>query len=76
MLNLKISILDYASGTANITRHFGQQKSLKGAHLVLIYNGSTHFTGTDFCFKYWDTCNTYALHFIITQTLLNSLKPS
>ena len=49
MLNLKISILDYAGGTANITIwHFGQQKSLKGAHLVLIYNGSTHFTGTDF----------------------------
>ena len=39
-------VLDYAGG-ANITPwHFGQQKSLKGAHLVLIYNGSTHFTGT------------------------------
>ena len=47
MLHLKISILDYAGGTANVTTwHFGHQKSLKGAHVVLIYNGSTHFTGT------------------------------
>ena len=47
MLNLKISILDYAGGTANIvTWHFGCQKSIKGAHVILIYNGSTHFTGT------------------------------
>ena len=47
MLNLKISILDYAGGTANmVTWHFGCQKSIKGAHIVLIYNGSTHFTGT------------------------------
>ena len=44
-------VLDYAGG-ANITPwHFGQQKSLKGAHLVLIYNGSTHFTGTGIFLK-------------------------
>ena len=47
MLNLKISKLDYASGTANIVRwHFGGQKSIKKADVILIYNGSTHFTGT------------------------------
>ena len=47
MLKLKISILDYAGGTANIeTWHFGDQQSIKQAHVVLIHNGSTHFTGT------------------------------
>ena len=47
MLKLKISILDYSGGTANReTWHFGHQKSIKGAHVVLSYNGSTHFTGT------------------------------
>ena len=43
MLNFKISILDYAGGTANIVRwHFGGQKSIlkKGGcdtHLQWIY---------------------------------------
>ena len=47
MLNLKISILDFGSGTANIvTWHFGHHRSIQGAHVVLLYNGSTHFTGT------------------------------
>ena len=46
MLKLKIFILDYAGGTANIeTWHFGCQKSIKGTHVVLIYNRSSHFTG-------------------------------
>ena len=54
MLNLKISILDYAGGNANIvTWHFGHQKSIKGAHVILIYNGSAHFIGTgNFCHKW------------------------
>ena len=47
MLKLKISILDFGGGTANIvTWHFGHQKSIKGAHVVLLYNGSTQFSGT------------------------------
>ena len=47
MLNLKISILDYTGGTANIKRwHFGNHNSIKNADVVLLYNGSTHFTGT------------------------------
>ena len=47
MLKLKISILDFGGGTANIvTWHFGHQKSIKGTHVVLLYNGSTHFSGT------------------------------
>ena len=47
MLNLKISMLDYAGGTANIVRwHFGGQKSIKKVDVILIYSGSTHFTGT------------------------------
>ena len=47
MLKLKISILDFGGGTTNIvTWHFGNQKSIKTADIVLLYNGSTHFTGT------------------------------
>ena len=47
MLNLKISILDFGGGTANIvTWHFGHHRSIQGAHVVLLYNGSTHFSGT------------------------------
>ena len=47
MLKLKISILDFGGGSANIaTWHFGHQKSIRGAHVVLLYNGSTHFSGT------------------------------
>ena len=47
MLKLKISTLDFGGGTANIvTWHFGNQKSIKAADIVLLYNGSTHFTGT------------------------------
>ena len=35
MLKLKISILDFGGGTANIvTWHFGHQKSIEGAHVV------------------------------------------
>ena len=47
MLKLKMSILDFGGGTTNIvTWHFGNQKSIKTADIVLLYNGSTHFTGT------------------------------
>ena len=47
MLNLKISILDYADGTANLVRwHFRGQKSIKKVDVILIYNGSTRLTGT------------------------------
>ena len=46
MLKLKIFILDFGGGTTNIvTWHFGNQKSIKTADIVLLYNGSTHFTG-------------------------------
>ena len=49
MLNFKISILDYAGGTANIeTWHFGRQKSIQEEHAILLYNGSTHFTRTGY----------------------------
>ena len=47
MLNLKISILEFGGGTANIvTWHFGCYRLIQGAHVVLLYNGSTHFSGT------------------------------
>ena len=47
MLNLKISVLDFGGGTADIVIwHFGHHRSIQGAHVVLLYNGSTHFTGT------------------------------
>ena len=79
MLNLKISILDYAGGTSNIvTWHFGCQKSIKGVHIVLIYNGSTHFTGTGkFYIINGDGAHVtlFALHSIIpSQILLNHLR--
>ena len=45
MLKLKISILDFGGGTTNIvTWHFGNQKLIKTADIVWLYNGSTHFT--------------------------------
>ena len=63
MLNLKISILDIGGGTANIvTWHFGRHRSIQGAHVVLLYNGSTHFTGTDNNLKkkkLEEKCNTF-----------------
>ena len=59
MWQLKISILDFGGGTKNIvTWHFGHQKTIKGAHLVLLYNGSTHFIGTG-NFFILGTCNTF-----------------
>ena len=61
-LQLKISILDYAGSTINIEIwHFGDQKSIKETHVVLIYNGSTHFTGTgNFIINDdWGTHNTF-----------------
>ena len=64
MLKLKISILDFGGGTSNIaTWHIGHQKSIKGVHVVFLYNGSTDFTGTG-NILYWDICNTFctALH--------------
>ena len=54
MLNLNISILDYAGGTANIKKwHFGGHKSIKKSRYELIYNGSTHFTGTGNFYHKW-----------------------
>ena len=51
--NFKI-ILDYAGDTANIVRwHFGGQKSIKKVDVILIYNGSTHFTGTGNIYHKW-----------------------
>ena len=45
-LTLKISILDVGGGTTDIvTWHFGNQKLIKTADIVLLYNGSTHSTG-------------------------------
>ena len=71
MVTLKISILDYAGGTANIvTWHFGHQKSIKGVHIVLIYNRSTHFTGTG---KFYIT-NADGAH--VTLFALHSIEPS
>ena len=75
MLKLKISILDYASGTANVeTWHFGCQKSIKGAHMILIYSRSTHFTGTGNFIINGDGAHLtfLALHSIIKS---NPLKP-
>ena len=47
MLNLRISILDFGGGTADIvTWHFGHHRSIQGIHVVLLYNRSTHSTGT------------------------------
>ena len=47
MLNLKMSALDFSGGTANIVRwHFGHHRSIQGAHVVLLYNRSTHFSRT------------------------------
>ena len=82
MLNLKISILDYVGGTANIVRwHFGGQKSIKKTDVILIYNGSNHFTETGNFIINGDggTYNTFfALHSIIKtepyRTLPNYLK--
>ena len=59
MLKLKITILDFGGSTSNIaTWHTGHQKSIKGVHVVLLYNRSTHFTGTG-NILYWGTCNTF-----------------
>ena len=44
MLNLHITVLDFGGGTSNIVQwHFGQKEE---ADVILLYNGSTHFTGT------------------------------
>ena len=68
MLKLKISILDFGSGTTNIvTWHFRNQKLIKTADIVLLYNGSTHFTGTgNTCIASRGTCNSFhtALFFL------------
>ena len=65
MLKLEISILDFGGGTTNIiTWHFGNQKSIKTADIVLLYNGSTHFTGTGNTYIASRACVTvFALHF-------------
>ena len=47
MFNLNISVLDFGGGTTHIIKwHFGQHQSIKEAHVLLLYNGSTHFSGT------------------------------
>ena len=54
---------------------FGHQKSIKGAHVVLIYNGPTHFTGTGYFIINGDGVHLtfyFALHSIIKS---NPLKP-
>ena len=59
MWQLKISTLDFGGGTKNIvTWHFRHQKTIKGVHVVLLYNGSTHFIGTGNLFLL-GTCNTF-----------------
>ena len=76
MLKLKISILDIDGSTSNIaTWHIGHQKSIKGVHVILLYNGSTHFTGMG-NILYWGIYSTFCttLHHNY-RTLLNSLKP-
>ena len=83
-LKLKISILDFGGGTTNIvTWHFGNQKSINTADIVLLYNGSTHFTGTGNTYiASRGTCNGFrtALFFLFFflnafyQTLSNNLK--
>ena len=84
MLKLKISILDFGGGTTNIvTWHFGNQKSIKIADIVLLYNGATHFTGTGNTYiASRGMCNNFctALFFLFIffnafyQTLSNNLK--
>ena len=74
MLKLKISILDFGGGTTNIvTWHFGNQKSIKTADIVLLYNSSTHFTGTGIHTLLQGACVTvFTLHFFFNafyQTL-------
>ena len=74
MWQLKISILDFGGGTKNIvTWHFGHQKTIKGAHVVLLYNGSTHFTGTGNFFLYWGHVTLFTLYSLI-KLLPNSLE--
>ena len=70
MLNLKISVLDFGGGTANIVIwHFGCHRSIQGAHVVLLYNGSTHFFGTGNTFlKSWRT-NAILLHCISSNII-------
>ena len=44
MLKLKISILDFGGGTTNIvTWHFGNQKSIKTADIVLLWFNTFHW---------------------------------
>ena len=79
MLKLKISILGFGGGTTNIvTWHFGNQKSIKTADIVLLYNGSTHFTGTDNTYiASRGMCNSFhtALFFLFFFfNALNSIK--
>ena len=47
MFNLNVSVLDFGGDTAHIVKwHFGQHQSIKETHVLLLYNGSTHFPGT------------------------------
>ena len=50
MLQLKISILGFGGGTKTLLHGTLDVKKIKGAHVVLLYNGSTHFTGTGIFF--------------------------
>ena len=78
MLKLKISILDFGGGTSNIaTWYIGRQKSIKEAHVVLLHNGSTHFTGMG-NILYWAYVTLFALHSTVIikpyQTPSNHIK--
>ena len=72
-------ILDFGDGTANIvTWHFEHCKSIKRSHVVLLYNGSTHFTGTGNIFILGAHVTLFTLHsnvFIkLYQTHSNSIE--
>ena len=87
MLNLNLTKFHFGGGTANIvTWHFGHHRSIQGAHVVLLYNGSAHFTGTgnNLKKKLEEKCNTFytvyhptlLLNINFNQTLSNNLKLS
>ena len=65
MLKLKISILDFGGGTSNIaTWHIGHQKSIKGAHVVLLT--MDQLISLEWVIFYiWAHVTLFALHFTI-----------
>ena len=70
-------ILDFGDGTANIvTWHFGCQKSIKRSLVVLLYNGSTHFTGTGNIFILGAHVTLFTLHSNVFIKLYRTLSSS